>query len=223
MSLINQVWVSILVLLEFRPGGWEGIHILPISKVSILVLLEFRPGDNIRYCSTNPGWWFQSLFCWNFVREFADVQPMWEARGSFNPCFAGISSGRDNNWIFLRRPYWVSILVLLEFRPGENASFCSRYARSAFQSLFCWNFVREELRIKCRERISRVSILVLLEFRPGVTVVRTLMDSGKSFNPCFAGISSGSEIQVRCWHTSLVSILVLLEFRPGVLYRNCLI
>ena len=87
---------------------------------------------------------FQSLFFWNFVREFPRTTNRKPGGICFNPCFSGISSGSILGFTQPQNSRFVSILVFLEFRPGAQISSASRFRISRFQSLFFWNFVREQ-------------------------------------------------------------------------------
>ena len=133
--------VSILVLLEFRPGVSESCHTRNCALVSILVLLEFRPGV-FYFLGFYIFIMFQSLFCWNFVRELTSPSAVIHVHG-FQSLFC---------WNFVR----------------EGVGRGYPISGGGFQSLFCWNFVRELICAIIQIMLSSVSILVLLEFRPGV-------------------------------------------------------
>ena len=138
------------------------------KTVSILVFLEFRPGVDNLIIKGMHAKLFQSLFFWNFVREFRrsiiwlltisvsilvflEFRPgdiygdqMIGINTGFNPCFSGISSGsRHRAGKPLRR--------ICSFNPcfsgissGSRTEHWISTLRNVFQSLFFWNFVREK-------------------------------------------------------------------------------
>ena len=186
----NQV--SILVFLEFRPGALNLVSSMKLISSFNPCFSGISSGRIDGFFPTPKPLMFQSLFFWNFVRErwwpggsdhisvvsilvFLEFRPgatFWKrcrkATWSFNPCFSGISSGRPTGvqtyqiiiefqslffWNFVREQrgaihcrdavFCVSILVFLEFRPGDEMAFDQMNGNPAFQSLFFWNFVRE--------------------------------------------------------------------------------
>ena len=165
------------------------VRLLFLSGVSILVLLESGLGGR-KPCAATSTKSFQSLFCWNQVWElfehdlalfgaFVSILVLLEsglgagvsysipaAPARFNPCSAGIRSGRQMEAEII-------------------------YKLSQFQSLFCWNQVWEKTLGKSMWQWTEVSILVLLESGLGVTSRRPGQFVGISFNPCSAGIRSG--------------------------------
>ena len=253
----NQVWetrftspfsngkgVSILVLLESGLGGWKIYFVFFWSSlfqslfcwnqvweiiffwtekatfsVSILVLLESGLGESFENLDGFRSSSFQSLFCWNQVWEFESEVSQNNRTQRFNPCSAGIRSGSR---IWKRK----------------------KISEVRFQSLFCWNQVWEPSQSLPFVQGYVVSILVLLESGLGVFCQGLSRTARSGFNPCSAGIRSGSfvlriRVQVRfkfqslfCWNQvweflrwriwfccCWVSILVLLESGLGVCKR----
>ena len=147
----------------------------------------------------NPLIGFQSLFCWNQVWELFNSNSVLKIVSvsilvllesglgavtvtssplkmfCFNPCSAGIRSGSALKGSFDRVP-------------------------CRFQSLFCWNQVWETFFQPAFSATILVSILVLLESGLGEERILQFIENQSSFNPCSAGIRSGSMLLKRLIH-----------------------
>ena len=134
--------------------------------------------------------WFQSLFCWKSVWEFAVIRSFLMVESSFNPCFVGNRSGSRNcttsftmcvlfQSLFCWKSVWEPAFVFVKVLPPM------------FQSLFCWKSVWEvHFGQQCHALVN-VSILVLLEIGLGGKFAKMLNIFLQGFNPCFVGNRSG--------------------------------